>query len=695
MSVRKLTYAPGLDGVRALAVVAVMVYHLGTTGLTIGSGGRLPAPGGFLGVDVFFVLSGFLITSLLLGEVAGTGRISIRDFYIRRARRLMPALYTLLVVVSVVAAFAFPAYTANLGGDLVAALTYVTNWWLIAGKTSYFGAGVHPPLLTHLWSLAVEEQFYLLWPLALIWLSRRKRRSTVIGFTSVAIVASTVLAAVLYNPFGDPSRVYFGTDTRLATPMLGALLAVLVRPWRKQFDVQTRAQRISLDVAGTVAAALLGVALFTLNDQSELLYRGGFLAIAIVAAVLVLAASRNDSMVGRALGVPPLRWLGQRSYAIYLWHWPIFAVTQPGVNVSLNPVADTVLRIGSTLVIAELSYRLVERPMRSGALGRAIKQWRTSAGRQRRYGSTVIAGIVLVLIGGVGIVSTQLSSASASTGAPVGPGPDTQLGALAMPSAAPISTASPAPSASASPTPSSSARPSEKPKPTPSLTKASTVPSVAIFGDSQGMTLLINKPANTGKYIAFTDDTIEGCGILLGKIASSDGERRDLNADCHNWLSTWKSRAKRDKPDIGMIMIGAWEVFNIQVTGGATLTFGTSAWDANFTTALDSGISAIHSSGAQVALALLPCYRPIHASAGYWPERGDDTRTRHVNTLLTAAAKAHPTYVTTIAPPHQFCDDPKIESNLSYRWDGVHYYKPGALLYLTAVIPELLAILKP
>jgi hypothetical protein len=142
-------------------------------------------------------------------------------------------------------------------------------------------------------------------------------------------------------------------------------------------------------------------------------------------------------------------------------------------------------------------------------------------------------------------------------------------------------------------------------------------------------------------------------------------------------------------------MIGAWDVFDI-TTGGTTLTFGTPAWDANFTAALDQGIAAIHDTGAQVALSLLPCYRPVAANigkgAGYWPERGDDDRTRHVNTLLTAAAAANPGYVTAVNPPVQFCDDPTISKSLSYRWDGVHYYKPGALLYCRAVIPQLLAI---
>jgi peptidoglycan/LPS O-acetylase OafA/YrhL len=679
----RLAYAPGLDGVRALAVTAVVLYHLGTTGFTLDHGRSLLAPGGFLGVDVFFVLSGFLITSLLLAERAETGRISIRTFYVRRARRLLPALYTMLLAVSVAAVFWYHDYAARLKGDLIAALAYVTNWWLIAGGSSYFGAGTHPPLLTHLWSLALEEQFYLLWPLALIGLTYVRRRGSVIVIVGVTVLASTLLAAALFSPWQDPSRIYYGTDTRLATPLLGALLAIAFRPWLWRPGTLRPAARATVTGAGMLAAIALGVACVLLTDQSPVLYRGGFLAIAALAGLLVIAAAHPDVALGRVLGVAPLRWLGERSYAIYLWHWPIFAVTQPGVNLTFGTetvglVVTTVLRIVLTLTAAALSYRFVEKPMRAGALGRAIRSWRATAGWRRVRGNLAVAGTVLTALAVLAVVGGRIATLAPPSSAPVGPGPDTNLGAFFSPS----------PAGSLPPQPGKSNPPSGTPS--TSATPHSGVPKVAIFGDSQGMTLLINVPKDTGKYVAFKDDTIEGCGFLLGRVTSRSGEHHDLTANCGNWQSEWTSRAARDRPDIAMIMVGAWDVFDMTVNG-ESLTFGTPAWDAYFNGQYQRALSALRPSVNHVAISLLPCYRPVRASAGYWPERGDDSRTRHVNALLSAAAATY-SWVTLIHPPHQFCDDPKIATSLNYRWDGVHYYKPGALLYCQAVIPQLLAI---
>jgi peptidoglycan/LPS O-acetylase OafA/YrhL len=676
----RLAYAPGLDGVRALAVTAVVLYHLGTTGFVLNHGRSLIAPGGFLGVDVFFVLSGFLITSLLLAERAETGRISIRKFYVRRARRLLPALYAMLVVVSAAAAFWYHDYASRLRGDLIAAIAYVTNWWLIAGGSSYFGVGTHPPLLTHLWSLALEEQFYLLWPLALIGLTYVRRRGTVITIVGLTVVASTLLAAILFSPWSDPSRIYYGTDTRLATPLLGALLAIVLRPWRWRPGTLGRAARTTLSTTGLLAVIALGIGCALLTDQSPVLYRGGFLAIAALAGLVVVAAAHPDAALGRALGVTPLRWLGERSYAIYLWHWPIFAVTQPGVNLSLGSASlavTTVLRIGLTLGAAAFSYRFVEKPMRAGALGRAIRSWRAAPRSRRVRGNLAAAGIGLTAIAVIVLVGGQIATLAPPSSAPVGPGPDTHLGAFFSPS----------PTGSLPPT-STPSGPSGTPPSGPPPHAGP--PRVAIFGDSQGMTLLINVPKDTAQYVVFKNDTIEGCGFLLGRVTSRSGEHHDLTNNCRNWESEWTSRAARDKPDIAMIMVGAWDVFNTTVNG-ETLTFGTPAWDAYFNGQYQRALGALRPSVAHIAISLLPCYRPVHASAGFWPERGDDSRTRHVNTLLSAAAATYP-WVTLIQPPRQFCDNPKIASSLSYRWDGVHYYKPGALLYCQAVIPQLLAI---
>ncbi len=197
-------------------------------------------------------------------------------------------------------------------------------------------------------------------------------------------------------------------------------------------------------------------------------------------------------------------------------------------------------------------------------------------------------------------------------------------------------------------------------KPLPLVPKGS---KVAFFGDSQGSTLILNKPADLGDYIESSDETITGCGILLGKVASGSGERRNLSSNCPNWLSEWQSRSQRLRPDLAIIMLGAWDVFDLILDSGQTLTFGTPEWDAHYTDAVRSAVDAVLTGTDSVAFSLLPCYRPIRASAGFWPERGDDDRTRHVNELLKSIAASYPTGVYTVEPPTDFCTDPNIATN--------------------------------
>jgi hypothetical protein len=228
------------------------------------------------------------------------------------------------------------------------------------------------------------------------------------------------------------------------------------------------------------------------------------------------------------------------------------------------------------------------------------------------------------------------------------------------------------------------------PAPTLSLStppiSAGGIPRVSIFGDSQGMTLLANKPADLSKYLTVSDATIEGCGVLVGKVASRSGEKRNLAAACDGWLDRWTASAAKQKPQIALVMIGAWELFDLTTDKG-TLTFASPDWDANLRDALNRGVTALKKAGAVVALSLLPCYRPVKGSAGYWPERGEDSRTRHVNDVLRKVEG-----VRLIEPPAQFCDDPAIAGSTDYRWDGVHYYKPGAALYFETTIPQLVKL---
>jgi hypothetical protein len=221
-------------------------------------------------------------------------------------------------------------------------------------------------------------------------------------------------------------------------------------------------------------------------------------------------------------------------------------------------------------------------------------------------------------------------------------------------------------------------------------------PTVAFVGDSQGMTLLLNKPANLGEYLRTIDDTTEGCGFLGGQITSRDGERRDLDANCQGADATWASRVAAQRPDIVVLMVGGWDEFD-DTAKGATMTFGTAAWDAYYASRLADAVDRLKATRVpRIEFALLPCYRPVpEPGSGYWPERGDDSRTRHVNTLLTAYAQAHaspgPGAVATLQPPAAFCTNPGIAKSLSYRWDGTHYYKPGSALYFQSAIPQLLA----
>lgn len=360
----KLPYRAGLDGVRALAVGGVFLYHANVSWM----------PGGFLGVDLFFVLSGFLITSLLLAQWSATGTINLVQFWLGRARRLVPAL--LIVVVFTLLATSTIARD-DLGrtrADALSAVVYLTNWHEIIASHSYFNQFGRPSLLQHLWSLAVEEQFYLLWPLILIASMRRLRRGGTIALTAVLALTSWVLMWLLYNPNGDPSRVYYGTDTRAFTILIGALLA-FVWPMARLPEKLPRARSWLVDVVGI--AALLGVlVLFTrVHDYDPSLYSWGFLVAALVGAVLVAVACHPASTVGKALGWSPLRWIGARSYGIYLWHWPIMQLTRPGIDVPWHGAGLICAQAAATVAAAAASYRYVEMPIRNRTAQRRVKAW--------------------------------------------------------------------------------------------------------------------------------------------------------------------------------------------------------------------------------------------------------------------------------------------------------------------------------
>ncbi|HEX2052803.1 MAG TPA: acyltransferase family protein [Actinomycetota bacterium] len=392
-----LSYMPALDGLRAVAVLAVLAYHA-----------DLPwARAGFLGVDVFFVISGYLITALLLSEHTRSGRINLKRFWGRRALRLLPGLLLMLAVVAVIVPVLAPDQNENLRGDLTAALTYVSNWWLIFQDQPYFEAIGRPPLLQHLWSLAVEEQFYLLWPVVLAFGLRNKSRNPrrLVKWVLLAVAGSATAMAVLYNPEGDTSRIYYGTDTRVGTILLGAALAFVWSPGHRT-ATPNWVGSFARDTAGLGSLLAIGWMVVTWNEFEPQLYRGGFTMVALLSVVVVGAASHPGGVTRALLGNLPMRWLGQRSYSIYLWHWPVFMLTRPELDTNLTGLPLLAVRIGLTLSLAVAGYGLVERPVRLGALSRAWDKVRTGLSSHKFGRATAgLASLSLLAVAGAAIGS--------------------------------------------------------------------------------------------------------------------------------------------------------------------------------------------------------------------------------------------------------------------------------------------------
>ena len=383
-------YMPGLDGLRALSVIAVLLYHA-----------RMPwLPGGFLGVEVFFVISGYLITLLLTQEFGRSTTISLRRFWTRRARRLLAAVYTLLAVVSTAVLLFYREDADQLAGQVWAALTYVTNWFLIVSEQSYFALIERPPVFQHLWSLAIEEQFYLLWPILLLAMLRlfRGRPGPIAGIAALGAVASLVWMALLFEPAMDPSRAYYGTDSRASGLLLGAALAMVWKP-NHRFAGDPGVKTVSLDLVGMAAVAVVIGCFATMRETDTFLYRGGFAVVSVASCVAIMATVHTGTVLGQhVLAHPVLTWIGVRSYSLYLWHWPIFVYTRPEIDQPLTLYPTLVLRLALTVIAAELSYRYVEVPIRNGAFARWRRRLARRQGARRRTGPIVLASAAGLLL---------------------------------------------------------------------------------------------------------------------------------------------------------------------------------------------------------------------------------------------------------------------------------------------------------
>jgi peptidoglycan/LPS O-acetylase OafA/YrhL len=394
---RSQRYMPGLDGLRAVAVLAVIAFHLGFGW----------APGGLLGVGIFFTLSGYLITDILLSQLARRGHVKLGRFWLARARRLLPALFAMLVLVVAWVTIFGPAQPQQFRDAVVANAFYVGNWQLIFGDVSYFARFAAPGPLNHLWSLAIEEQFYIVWPFLLLIGVKLVRetplpsgvRPRLAVVTLALALLSAILMAVVYRPSLDPSRVYYGTDTRAFELLFGAALA-MVWPSRKLSSRIGAGARNTLDALGVAGLVAIALMIWRTDQYSAFLYRGGFVLLSVATVLVVAALAHPASRLGPVLGWKPLRWIGVRSYGIYLWHFPVIVLTTPGgIANGAEPLRE-LLQFAAIVAIAALSWRYVEEPVRQGALGRLWKRARAGEWRPRSLSREgwALAGVSFVVL---------------------------------------------------------------------------------------------------------------------------------------------------------------------------------------------------------------------------------------------------------------------------------------------------------
>lgn len=686
-----LGYQPALDGLRAVSVIAVVLYHAGFGWMH----------GGFFGVEVFFVISGFLITSLLLDERVATGTNNLGRFWMRRARRLLPALIVVLLTASAWALIAGTAeQSSQLRHDMPWAVFYAANWGQILGDVPYFAPG-DPPLLRHLWSLGVEEQWYLLWPFAfaaLCWLGWRARRTACL-LVGIAVAVFAFVWIARTDDAGGMNVLYLSTPTRSAGLLLGAACAFAWRRWRY------RAERplASLDVAAGMAFVVLGVCFVVGRVTSSVTYPLLMALVSFTSAIAVLLTVHPGAVwTRRLLGSNGMAAIGRRSYGIYLWHWPVFVVVGATAGSWPRFVAGSAI----ALALSEICFRFVEMPIRRGELGALWARRRSVAVLTGGLAASLVAVVVIALmqVGTYDVAAggevEQFVLAIPGQGSESRTRPDTKSDAQAstVPATGVIATttsvgASEESAAPVAPTDRSSSSSTTSSSTTTTTTLPALPRSVAIVGDSQAHSLFVNLPRGIDDYFEFTDGAVSGCSVHeSGEIVTA---RRGFANDfgiCRGWARRWADAARGS--DVALVVLGAWDTFDIR-DGDAVIEFGSTEYDRLFSRRLRSGLDALAFADTHAALLEVPCMRPVDARGAAvpaLPERGDDARVAHINTLLRHAAARDPEHVTFVEGPDEWCGDESIATDVDYRWDGVHVYQLGANLVFETIAPALLAI---
>ena len=642
---RRIRHVPALDGLRGVAVLAVVLFHFEFT-----ISGRYVAKGGFLGVDAFFVLSGYLITNLLLSEWADTSAVNLREFWTRRARRLFPALAITLAVMCVFVTFvAIPDVRAQLRGQMLATMFYVTNWNFILSGESYVEQFTYPSPLRHMWSLAIEEQFYLLWPIVVAVVLRWRRDARVVMWTALALaVASTVWMALLFQPDTDPSRVYYGTDTRLQSLTLGAALAAALAAG---ITVRGAVARKTLGWVAVAASAWLALTWSRTNYVDPWLYTGGFLLLALAVCIVILACVEGtdpgrENPVAAALSWMPLRWLGLISYGVYLYHWPVFVYFN-AERLGIEGFPLLFARLAITLTFAIPSYLFVERPIRQGTvLGRV------------GFRPAHLPIVAVVLLAGI-LLSTMDARATMFLGDPI--------------EGRPIETA-PANEAAG-------ARPA--------------VPRVMFAGDSVAYSIATGFAKGTGNenLIVAQNQAVLWCEFAPGNRLELTGEAFPRKGECDEWQKIWGSSKQRFRPQMIVFGFGVWEVFD-RVVDGQTTVFGQSESDRQIRQTLDTLVRELSDRNTTLVFLTNPTLAGDSNRSPEW--RSDQQwRVAHINDLLRDVAAKVPDRVKVLDLASYVCPAPdRCQTELDgvvLRPDGVHYENPDKVPPGTKVGASVLA----
>lgn len=627
-------YRPALDGMRAVSVLTIMLFHVPYSWVT----------GGYWSVNVFFIVSGYLITGLLLKELDKWGSIDLVGFYLRRARRLLPALLIMLVVVSL----AWPRVLGDdtpgtIRGDGLSALFYVGNWRMVLTGQSYFdqfGTIAQSPF-KHTWTLGIEEQYYLLFPILMIVLFRifgRRGRGKILAVMIALAGLSAIVMATVYVPGGDPSRVYYGTDTRMQDILVGAALAVGMSMLdRRRMVAWAERNRAFVVTAGWVVVPLTVYWFFWIPAHGWVFY-GGYLVFDTMFAVLIASVELlPGSSVARMLSWRPLAWIGTLSYGLYLWHYPLFVILTPE-RVHLSGIPLQILRFGLTFAIASASYYFLENPIRKGAL--------------RKLGRKVSTLVPVAAVAATAVaIAVSVNGMRLAPAARAGEGVTVSGGSGGY--------------------------------------------SLLIVGDSVGFSLGYNFPKQTFPDIKPTAAVDFGCGTAEQSIVVS-GKRQPAEKDCSSIFAHWSDGVSSTKPKVIVWTLGPWEVYDHYV-GGKTLKVGSAAYSNYLQSRLETGLQTMDKAGKHgpIVIPTVPCLgQPKYMVNGVnmATDRNDPKRAAAVNKILQTFAAKHPKVIHLVDPGELVCPSGKFTEKVNgvqLRKDGVHYTKAGAQKFWTWLMPQV------